>query len=209
MPLSSNTFSIIRFRDSLGLLRVEPVFTSGSSTLFSSRSGMLTARRLPSYGRVWSALLQGSEASLPAYDFLLHFSAKWRATVICCFAYLRLRLCSAAPLSRHSGCSLWNGIQLTRRSRLAWGRSPALCAGTACFASAILLWDQIDALQRRPWRIPVLSILLVLAISLHLYAVLFVPCFGAMELLWSVQHRCLRLSVWLGLFLAGASCFVW
>jgi hypothetical protein len=121
---------------------------------------------------------------------------------LCVFAFLRRYLDTAAAaygmVFSLLGALAWHGIQ---------ARPYALV--TACFAGAILLWDGIDSQQHKLWRVCTMSVLLASAISLHFYATLFVSCIGIIELLWSALNRRIRISVWLGLFLAGASSLAW
>jgi hypothetical protein len=121
---------------------------------------------------------------------------------LCLFALLRRYLDSAAAAY---------GMAFSLLGVLAWFATQArpYTFVAACFAGAILLWDGVEMQRPKLWRIAVMTALLIFAIYLHFYATLLVPCLGAMELLWSALHRRLRISVWLGLFLAGLSSFVW
>lgn len=174
--------------------------------------------RLPTYQQVWSAVYHGSETSPPTYHLLMHFVrsvlgdsyAVYRLPSIlaalvsglCVFALLRRYLDSAAAAY---------GMAFSLLGVLAWFATQArpYTFVAACFAGAVLLWDGIETQRPKIWRIAAMSALLVFAIYLHFYTTLFVPCLAAMELLWSALHRRLRISVWLGLFLAGLSSFVW
>jgi hypothetical protein len=176
------------------------------------------AVRLPTYQQVWSAVFHGSETSPPTYHLFLHFLrsalgdsyALYRLPSIlaalvsglCVFALLRRYLDTAAAAY---------GMAFSLLGVLAWFGTQArpYTFVAACFAGAVLLWDGIELQYPKLWRIGAMSALLAFAIYLHFYATLLVPCLAAMELLWSALHRRLRISVWLGLFLAGLSSFVW
>lgn len=174
--------------------------------------------RLPTAHLVWSAVFHGSEASPPTYDLILHGLIKAGASSylllrlpsilatlfsgFCVFTLLRryLQLESAACGAAFSllGILAWQGIEARPYSLV-----------TACFAAAVLLWDRLESPHPRIWRIAAISALLAFAVCLHFYAALLVPCVGTMELLWSLIHRRVRVSMWLGLILAGACSFVW
>jgi hypothetical protein len=178
----------------------------------------LWAARLPSYHAVWSALQHGSEASPPVFPLLLHALrnllgddyAVFRIPSIlgscvsglCLLVLLRRYLGTVAAGYGTAfgllGIVAWHGVEI---------RPYALV--TACFTLAVLLWDGLDQGQRIWGRTSSISAILAFAISLHFYATLFVPCLGAMELLWSALNRRVRIPVWIGLFLAGASSFLW
>ena len=174
--------------------------------------------RLPTYQQVWSALFHGAETSPPTYDLLLHtlISAGGASYLLLrlpsILAILVSGLCLFALLRRYLdvGAAAYGmvfsllGIQATYAIQ---ARPYALVV--ACFMGAVLSWDRVEESDRRFWRVCTMAALLAFASSLHFYAVLFVPCMGAMELLWWVVNRRIRISVWLGLLLAGLSTFAW
>lgn len=176
------------------------------------------AARLPTYQQVRSALFHGAEMSPPTYHFLLHAlisagSASYMllrlpsilATLVsglCLFALLRRYLGVGAAAYAMVFSLL--GVQATYAIQ---ARPYALVV--ACFMGAVLLWDRIDASERPLWRVCAMVALLAFASSLHFYAALFVPCVGAMELLWLAVNRRIRISIWLGLVVAGFSSFAW
>jgi hypothetical protein len=174
--------------------------------------------RLPTCQAVWSALLHGSEASPPVYHLLLHALRNllgdsyvvFRApSILACFA---TALCLFTLLRRYLGTTAATyGMAFSLLGVLAWHGVEArpYSLVTTCFAVAVLLWDSLDWHQSVWGRIIVMAAMLALAISLHFYATLFVPCLGVMELLWSALNRRIRIPVWVGLILAGASTFFW
>ena len=85
-------------------------------------------------------------------------------------------------------------------------RPYAFCV--ACFAWALVLWDDLNRTNSR-WRYVFIAMLLALATSVHFYSVFFIPCLGVVELLRLIQTRQFRLPLWIAMFLAGASAFLW
>lgn len=176
------------------------------------------AARLPTFRLVWTALFRGSEASPPTYHLLLHALIKAGATT-----YILLRLPSIVG-ALVSGLCIFTLLRKYLDAATA-GYGMAFCLlgvlaeygvearpyalVTASFAGAILMWDRMEWQHPRIWRVAGISMLLILAICLHFYAALLVPCMAAMELLWSAIHSRIRIRVWTGLFIAGASSFVW
>jgi hypothetical protein len=174
------------------------------------------ALRLPSASAVCRAILHGSEFAPPTFPLLMHFYSKIVGGTdlelrlptigavlfcgVCCFIVFRRYLGDAPAVF---------GTCLALESLRPWGlqvRPYALV--TACFAAAMLLWDELNW---RPawWRSALIGLLLALATSLHFYAVLFVPCFGLIELIYHSRTRQVRTSLWVSLIAAGASIFLW
>src|SRR3954452_6530234 len=176
------------------------------------------AARLPTVGLVWSAVFRGSEASPPGYPLLLHGLMKAGAdsymllrlpsilgaliSGLCVFALLRKYLDTAVAAYRMAfsllGLLAWYAVEARPYTLV-----------TACFAGAFLLWDGTEWQHPRTWRMAAISLLLILAMCLHFYAALLVPCMAAMELLWSALNRRIRVSMWTALFIAGTSSLLW
>lgn len=174
--------------------------------------------RLPSAAAVRSALLHGAEFSPPTYHLFLHALASIAGS-----SYLVLRLpsilaitltilCIFVVVKRHLGLApaalaivfaafspLWRYTTEIRPYALV----------VFCFAVAMLLWDQLEQPRFYLLRVAAIAILLITATSIHLYAVLLVTCFGLMEAIWWIVNRRLRVAVWAGLFIAGASSLAW
>ncbi|MBV8898300.1 MAG: glycosyltransferase family 39 protein [Acidobacteriaceae bacterium] len=174
--------------------------------------------RLPSVQAVCSALFHGAEFSPPTYHLFLHLLARIAGS-----SYFVLRLPSVLAITLVMLC-----VFVIVRKHLGLAPAALATAFTAftplwrytteirpyalvvlCFTVAVLLWDQLE--QPRFFRLRVIGIavLLVTATSLHLYAVLLVTCFGLMEAIWWIVNRRLRVAVWLGLLIAGASSLAW
>lgn len=216
-PASSRTIHIL-----VGLFAVCFLFSACRAArvqpLWQDEVLSVWAIRLPSIADVQYALYHGSEFAPPTYNVFLHLLGR-----VAGYSYLVLRLpsilailisglCVLAILRRHLGLApaalgmafallgiLWTYGLLIRPYAMV----------TGCFALALFFWDGMDDRLRDLWRIVPLSLALALAASLHFYGVLFVPCVGLIELLWSAVHRRLRPAVWLGLLLAGLSCLIW
>jgi hypothetical protein len=173
--------------------------------------------RLGSPRAIYSALARGSEPSPPLFHLIqLYF------TKIAGSSYLAYRLPSIFAVLLTGACTL----VLVRRYL---GLAPALLASclvidglrpyalqvrayaltTTCFAAALLLWDRLDRPGSLLWRQVLIALLLAMAIALHFYSVLYVVCFGWLELLYEIVHRKFRLGVWIALFVGGASVFLW
>lgn len=73
----------------------------------------------------------------------------------------------------------------------------------ACFGLIAMVWSHDERPRPARWRAVVIALLLAFAIAMHFYAVLLVPLFGAMELVWFLKHRLLRWPFWIAM-LAGA-----
>ena len=174
--------------------------------------------RLKSTGAIWSALYHGSEFASPTYHLLLHYWAS-----VAGYSYLALRfpsilailasgLCVFALLRPHTGTSVAAfGMCISLLGYLSafavQVRPYALVV--CCFSLAAVLWNGLD--DRRPdwFRIILITCLLAFAIALHFYAVLFVPCFALIEVIWAASSRRIRVPVWVGLTIAGASSLAW
>ena len=172
--------------------------------------------RLPSASQIYSALLRGAQYDPPPFHLALHYYAKFVGG-----SYLALRLpsilavllaglCAFVVFRRHLGnapaafgcCLLLETLR--PYALLIRPYAPAAC----CFAVALLLWDDLNR-RYNWWRCTLIGLLLAFAVSLHFYSVLFVPCFGLMELTRTVRTRNFRLSLWFALVAAGASIFLY
>ncbi len=174
--------------------------------------------RMKSTAAIWSALYHGSEFASPTYHLLLHYWGN-----IAGFSYFALRLPSILAILVSAACVFALLRPYAGISVAAFGMCFTLLGSLSsyavqirpyalvvcCFAVAALLWTGLE--EQRPvlWRVVVITGLLALAIALHFYAVLFVPCFALMELLWAISTRRVRIPVWAGLFIAGASSLAW
>ena len=174
----------------------------------------LWAMRLPSASQIYSALMHGSEFAPPTFPLLLHYYSK-----IAGGSNLALRLpsiaavlfagfCSFILFRRHLGnASAVFGTCLILEALRSWGglvRPYAIEA--ACFAAALVLWDDMNR-RSAWWRSALIGLFLALATSLHFYAVLFVPCFGLIELIYILRTHKFRLSLRISLIASGASIF--
>lgn len=179
------------------------------------------AARLPSVSAIYSALLKGSEFSPPGLPVLLHFCGP-----VLSGSNLAFRIPSILSI-------LLTGILLFVLSRRFLGDAGGILAGcltlevlspfglqarpyalvTFLFMAVLVLWDDLsrDNVSHRAaaWRIPLIALLLSTAISIHFYAVLFVPCIALLELLRACRTHKLRYSLWAAFLLAGASIFLW
>ena len=150
----------------------------------------------------------------PTFPLLLHYYSK-----IAGGSNLALRLpsiaavlfagfCSFILFRRHLGnASAVFGTCLILEALRSWGglvRPYAIEA--ACFAAALVLWDDMNR-RSAWWRSALIGLFLALATSLHFYAVLFVPCFGLIELIYILRTHKFRLSLRISLIASGASIF--
>jgi len=78
----------------------------------------------------------------------------------------------------------------------------------ACFAISLLLWNDLASSSAR-WRLVLIAFSLSTAVAFHFYGVLFVPCFGIIEIVRILRTRQVRLGIWIALVIAGASIFLW
>ena len=172
--------------------------------------------RLPSVALIYDALVRGAEFSPPGWVVFLHVYSE-----IAGDSLLALRLPSIAAVVLAGICSFLLMRRYLGDARAAFGFCLVLdglygfavqvrpYAGVvACFALALLFWDGLNR-DESWWRSAVIGILLALAISLHFYAVLLVPCLGLIELANCYYIRRFRVALWCALTAAGASIFVW
>lgn len=173
------------------------------------------ASRFGSPSEINQALMSGAQSSPPVYSVLLHYCAKiggsnliFRLPSI--FAVIFTAILSFVLLKRYLGAapSVFASCLIMETLGPFGLQARPYALVTACFVAALLLWDDFDV---RPslWRVVLIPLLLAIAVSLHFYAVLFVPCFGLIELLRTRQKREFRLPLWIGLVLAGGSIFLW
>ena len=210
MPISLGLFCLCFL---VGALRA-----ASKNPLWMDEVLAVWAARLPTSGLVWSAISRGAEASPPGYQLLLHGLIKAGAD-----SYMLLRLpsilgalisglCVFALLRKYLDTAIAAyGTAFSLLGALSWYAVEArpYTLVTACFAGAFLLWDGVECERPRIWRVVAISLLLMLAICLHFYATLLVPCMAAMELLWGALNRRIRISMWTTLFIAGASSLLW
>lgn len=174
--------------------------------------------RLPSVQAIRSALFHGAEFSPPTYHLFLHALASIAGS-----SYLVLRLpsilaitisilCVFVVVKRHLGLApaafATVFAALSPLCRYATEIRPYALV-VLCFSIAMLLWDQLEQPRFYFLRVAAIALLLITATCLHMYAVLLVTCFGLMEATWWLVNRRLRLAVWAGLFIAGASSLAW
>lgn len=174
------------------------------------------ASRFPTPSKINWALMHGAQSAPPAFSVLVHYYA-----MIAGQSNLALRLPSIA-----AGL-LTAGVLFLLLGRFL-AQEPAIFAScftleilspyaqqvrpytllTACFALVLLLWDDLNT-HRSTGRVMSIGLLLAFATALHFYAVLFVPCFGLIELNRTFRTREFRPSLWLAFVIAGASIFLW
>lgn len=199
--------------------------------VISSRTGLWMDEVMASWmaklplKTIWVAISHGAMSSPPTYFYLLK-----GVTALFGSSYLSLRVISILSVyftgviafllmcKRFSlPVSLLAMAVCLETGLFGMGSGPEAYATevreyglvTLCFALAAFVWDQPDGQNLRTWRVALIALLLASAVALHFYAVLLVPAFGLMELLWSLKARRIRYSVWAGLFVAGASVFLW
>lgn len=174
------------------------------------------ASRLPSFGAIYAALAHGSEFAPPTFPFLLHVLSRLAGS-----SHLVLRLpsivaafvaawCSFVLIRRYLGlhrAALGYCLVLAGLQQFALQARPYALV-TACMALTLLLWDDYNH-RNSPWQLVGIAALLALAISLHFYAVLLVPCMGGIELIYVYSSRRIRPGVWFALVAGGASIFCW
>jgi hypothetical protein len=73
------------------------------------------------------------------------------------------------------------------------------------FGLIAMVWSQDGRPRPARWRAVVIALLLAFAIAMHCYAVLPVPLFGAMELVWFLKHHLLRRPFWITVLAGGGS----
>ncbi|MDR5730163.1 MAG: glycosyltransferase family 39 protein [Terriglobia bacterium] len=174
------------------------------------------ASRFQSVTQIYAALTHGAQSAPPAYSVMLHYYSR-----IAGEGTLALRLPSIASV-------LLTGLVSFVLVRRHLGASSAIFAScliletlspyglqvrpyaitTLCFALALLLWDDLN-LRASLWRVVFIGLLLAIAVQFHFYCVLFVPCFGLIELLHTYRTRKVRYGLWIALLLAGTSIFIW
>ena len=176
------------------------------------------AIRLPTGSDVVSAHFHGSESCPPTYNLLLHYLVgvagdsyvvmrlpailATMGTGVCLFVLLR----SVAGLEAAAFGMAFLLLGLV--SEFAIQIRPYALV-TLCFASAAVVWRDFDKRGDSLARTGLFCLLLIAAFSLHFYATLFIPCFGLMELAWTVRRRQVRVPVWGSFLVAGLATFLW
>jgi hypothetical protein len=176
----------------------------------------LWTARLASVPDIYSALAHGSDFSPPTYLVLLHAVRgvagenllvlrlpSILAALLCGVgAFLLMRRYVGATRATLGMCLYLDGLfEFAVQAR-------AYTLVAACCTLALLLWDGLS--REELWqRYAGIALLLALAISLHFYAVLMVPCLGLIELIYSLKVRRIRYWSWCALGVAGASIFLW
>ena len=172
--------------------------------------------RLPSASRIYSALAMGAQFAPPAYHLALHYLSKLTGTGclamrspsiaaifvtgFCSFALFRRYL--DAPRALFACC-------LLLRTLLPYAvQARPYAIVVCCFAAALLLWDSYNR-RAGGWRCAAIGLLLALAISVHIYSALLIPCLGCMELFRAWRTRQFRLPVWIALVCAAATMLFW
>jgi hypothetical protein len=174
--------------------------------------------RMPGVAAIYHALTLGGQYEPPGHPVLLYVWAK-----IAGYSYLAMRLPSIVALL----VAALAMFALVRRY-LSYGVAVAALILTfcpplfqyalqarpyaltvACFALALLLWDDLQRSPRSLWRLGGIVLLLSAAIALHFYCTLYLVSFGLIELLYECYARRWRPQVWVALLLAGASVAFW
>ena len=174
------------------------------------------ASRFPTPSQIYQALLHGAQYSPPAYSWMLHYNARifsdsnltYRLPSIC--AAIITGIVSLALLKRYldTPSSIFASCLILETLSPFGLQARPYTIVTLCFTVALLLWDDLNR-GFNMWRVAAIALLLSIAIAFHFYAVLFVPCFGLIELLRTLRTRQIRYAVWVALVLAGGSIFLW
>lgn len=174
------------------------------------------ASRFPSPSQIYWALMNGAQSSPPAYSMMLHYCSKcfgesnlvYRLPSIC--AVILTGVVSLVLLRRLLGTasSIFASCLILETLSPFGLQARPYAIVTLCFTIALLLWDDLDRCSTI-WRIAAIGLLLSIAVSFHFYAVLFVPCFGLMEVLRTSRRREIRYPLWIALVVAGCSIFLW
>jgi 4-amino-4-deoxy-L-arabinose transferase-like glycosyltransferase len=161
--------------------------------------------RLPSAAAIWSTLESGTDGNPPAF-YLIERAFRSSSTdphlayrLSSIIGYLLTLAALFVFVSRRAG-AIGGGVAiaiacLTPLFSVYAVEARPYALVMACLAWAMVVWQQID----RPWRAPILGLLLGSAAALHYYAVLGVVPFVLAE----VSHTCLtrkvRGRIWLAL----------
>jgi hypothetical protein len=172
--------------------------------------------RLPSASRIYNALAMGAQFSPPAYHLALHYLSKLTGA-----GYLAMRLpsiaaifvtgvCSFALFRRYLGAprAIFACCLLLRTLLPFAVQARPYAIVTCCFAASLLLWDGYNRVAGW-WRCTAIGLLLALAISVHIYSALLIPCIGCMELFRTWRTRQFRLPLWIALGCAAATMLLW
>ena len=159
--------------------------------------------RLPSAAAIWSALESGADGQPPGFELVEHaFQASsadphlaYRMPSI--IAYL-LTLAALFVFVRRRAGAIGGGVAialacLTPLFPVFAVEARPYSMVLACLAWAMVTWQHID----RPWRAPMLALLLGSAAALHYYAVLGVVPFALAEVSQMWWTRKVRLRIWL------------
>jgi Dolichyl-phosphate-mannose-protein mannosyltransferase len=174
------------------------------------------ASRFPSPSQIYQALMHGAQSSPPAYSWMLHYCARifgdsnltYRLPSI--LAAITTGIVSLALLRRYldTPSSVFASCLILETLSPFGLQARPYTIVTLCFTITLLLWDDLDR-GLSMWRVAAIALLLSTATAFHFYAVLFVACFGLMELFRTFRTRNVRFAVWLALVLAGGSIFLW
>jgi hypothetical protein len=179
--------------------------------------------RFPAASQVWSALTHGAQASPPAYHLALYYYA-----VVAGSTPFALRLPSIAAVLVVCGCSFTIFRRHLGAASAVFGscllleilRPYALQIRpyglvTACFAAALLLWDDLNRQdnsnrQAVTWpRSALIGLLLALAGAFHFYGALFVAALGLAEMIHGFLTKKVRFELWIAMAAAGVSNALW
>jgi hypothetical protein len=193
----------------LSLVGVLSLLKAAATPFWFDEICTVTVCRLHGAGQVWSALKDAADTNPPLY-YLVARAARhvagddelgYRlpsvigllATVLCIYLFLSRR---AHRLSALAGAVLVLSTALV--SYVDQARPYALTIG--CVAAAILAWQRVGESRLAP---AVLAVALAAAVSLHYYAILVWPAFGAAEAALWICRRRFRMAVWAALVAGG------
>ncbi|HZQ52089.1 MAG TPA: hypothetical protein VFB14_07825 [Bryobacteraceae bacterium] len=167
--------------------------------------------------RLWSALARGIDGSPPTYYYLqaaiAHFWGSgllaMRFASIVAFYVLMLsvfRVLRNAAGGALAAFAMIIPLLTGARACATWVRPHAILA--ACFGVALVIWTRGYA-KWRGRRTAAFAIVLTIAIAFHLYGLVLVASFAAMEAIWSLRYSEIRWGVWLALTIAALSLLFW
>jgi 4-amino-4-deoxy-L-arabinose transferase-like glycosyltransferase len=192
------------------------IVTAASTPLWMDEVLTVWIVRLPSASRIYNALAMGAQFSPPAYHLALHYLSKLTGA-----GYLAMRAPSIAAIFVTGFCSFvlfrrYLGAPramfaccLLLRTLLPYAvQARPYAIVTCCFAASLLLWDGYNRLAGW-WRCAAIGLLLALAISVHIYSALLLPCLGCVELFRTWRTRQFRPPLWIALVCAAATVLFW